>query len=85
MFYKVMVRLRLGRGAFSCGVRTLSLLEPWRSDPRQLPVVGPRQKEFTTRRAAVLFTNSLTLGFSLVPPLCLWQPKKPSRGSWQIF
>ena len=37
---------------------------------QQLPVRGPRQKELTTLSVAVFFIKSLTLGLSLVDPLC---------------
>ena len=40
--------------------------------------------ELITRSAWVFWQNSLTVGFSLAPPLCPWQPKNFSRGSCEI-
>ena len=53
--------------------------------PLQLPLTGGRQKEFTTLRACAFWKYSFVFGWSLVPPLCRWHPKKFSTGSWQRF
>lgn len=49
-----------------------------------LPLTVGLQIELITLRAWVFLTNSWTLGLSWTPPLCRWQPKNFSRGSWQI-
>lgn len=70
----------LGRGMEASSLTGSDLFAPL-----QLPFTGPRQSELTTRKACVFWWYSTTLGLSLVPPLCLWQPKKFSNGSWHML
>ena len=50
----------------------------------QFPFTGPLQNELITLSACVFWQNCSTFGLSWAPPLCHWQPKIFSRGSWQM-
>ena len=71
--------LRLGSGALSASRSGILFAEPF--CPQQFPLIL-LHAPFITRRAWVVFINSLTFGLSLALPLCLCCPKKFSKGSW---
>lgn len=52
--------------------------------PRQFDLTDDRQKESTTRRACVFCSHSFTVVLSCVLPICLRQPKKIFKRSWQM-
>lgn len=73
--------LLFGRYIFSLPISNSSSI----SLPLQFPFTRSLQKLLTTRNAWVFRQKSRTLGLSWDPPLCLWQPKNFSRGSWHIL
>lgn len=73
--------LLFGRYIFSLQISNSSST----SLPLQFPFTRSLQKLLTTRNAWVFRQKSRTLGLSWDPPLCLWQPKNFSRGSWHIL
>ena len=75
----VNIFLLFGRGTFSLLLMSVdsSILFP-----RQFPFFTFPQRLLITLKAWVFRQKSRTLGLSCAPPLCRWQPKNFSKGSW---